>query len=536
MRARHKQTGNKIFVFGSHAGFAFAAALLRLIGIERHALDIAGVGYGHHHFFALDKGFHILFIFQIFNFGASRRGIFVFDFDKLVAHNAVKFFAAAQNRQTFPDFVAEAYQFLVDFVALQTGQALQLQIENGFGLCFRQMIMPVFHLAVGLVNQNHQRLHIARRPGFCQQGVFGVLRARSVADKLNHRIEVFHCYCQTDQSMGAVAGFVQFVDRAPTDNLFTELDESGDNIFQIHHHRPTGVNRQHIHAEARLQRRVFVQLVQNHVRLKITLDFNHHAHALTVGLVADVGNALHPFFLNQFGNFLHHGGLVHLIGNFVNNDGLFVFLYFLNGALGAHHNRAAAGQVGRTRAAVAQNQPAGRKIRPRDVVYQLLGGYLRVVDIGAAGGNYLAQIVRRDVGGHADGNAVGAVDKQVRIACRQHGGLLQAFVIVGHKVDGVFVDILNQSMRHFGQSGLRITHGRRTVAVHGTEVSLTVHHRHAHRKRLRHPHHGFINRRIPVRVIFTQNITDNTGGFAERTVIVITVLVHGINNAAMHRL
>ena len=37
-------------------------------------------------------------------------------------------------------------------------------------------------------------------------------------------------------------------------------------------------------------------------------------------------------------------------------------------------------------------------------------------------------------------------------------------------------------------------------------------------------------------MIFTQNVTDDTGGFTERTVIVITVFVHRIDDPAMHRL
>ena len=39
---------------------------------------------------------------------------------------------------------------------------------------------------------------------------------------------------------------------------------------------------------------------------------------------------------------------------------------------------------------------------------------VRIVDIGDAAVNDLAQVVGRDVGGHADCNALTAVDQQVR--------------------------------------------------------------------------------------------------------------------------
>jgi hypothetical protein len=52
----------------------------------------------------------------------------------------------------------------------------------------------------------------------------------------------------------------------------------------------------------------------------------------------------------------------------------------------------------------------------------------------------LAQVVGRDVGGHAHGDALAAVDQQVREPAGQHHRLgLVAGVVVG-EVDGVLVD------------------------------------------------------------------------------------------------
>jgi hypothetical protein len=56
---------------------------------------------------------------------------------------------------------------------------------------------------------------------------------------------------------------------------------------------------------------------------------------------------------------------------------------------------------------------AGGKIRPLDVLHQLLHGDVRVVDLGADAVDHFAQIVRGHVGGHADGDAGAAVDQQV---------------------------------------------------------------------------------------------------------------------------
>ena len=70
----------------------------------------------------------------------------------------------------------------MDFVALQTGQALQFQIKNSFGLSFRKAVSSVFNLTVGFINQLNQRFNLSRRPGFAQQGVLSFLRIGRIAD------------------------------------------------------------------------------------------------------------------------------------------------------------------------------------------------------------------------------------------------------------------------------------------------------------------------------------------------------------------
>ena len=54
------------------------------------------------------------------------------------------------------------------------------------------------------------------------------------------------------------------------------------------------------------------------------------------------------------------------------------------------------------------------KVRCRDDFHQLIDGHIRVFQRMQAGVDDLVQVVRRDVGRHADRNAAGAVDQQVR--------------------------------------------------------------------------------------------------------------------------
>jgi hypothetical protein len=90
--------------------------------------------------------------------------------------------------------------------------------------------------------------------------------------------------------------------------------------------------------------------------------------------------------------------------------------------------------ISRAGAGLAEDERRGREIRPRDDLDELLDRDRRVFDIGDAGADDLAQIVRRDVRGHADRDAAGAVDEEVREARGEHGGLHARTVVIGREV------------------------------------------------------------------------------------------------------
>ena len=68
----------------------------------------------------------------------------------------------------------------------------------------------------------------------------------------------------------------------------------------------------------------------------------------------------------------------------------------------------------------------------------------------------LAEVVRRDVGGHADRDAAAAVDEQVREPRREHRRLARAAVVGGVEVDGVLVDLAEQLHRERRQPRLGV--------------------------------------------------------------------------------
>src|SRR6185369_2229506 len=102
------------------------------------------------------------------------------------------------------------------------------------------------------------------------------------------------------------------------------------------------------------------------------------------------------------------------------------------------------GQVRLGDARAAVDHRGGRKIRADHVLHQVGDRAVRLIDEQDGGVDDLHQVVRRNVGGHADGDAAGAVDQQVGEARRQYVRLFRRLVEVGREVDGLLLDVGEQ--------------------------------------------------------------------------------------------
>ncbi len=70
-------------------------------------------------------------------------------------------------------------------------------------------------------------------------------------------------------------------------------------------------------------------------------------------------------------------------------------------------------------------------------------------------------------------------------------------------IDGILIDIGQHFLSDLTHLGLGITHRRRAIAIYGTKVTLTVYKHVPKAPFLGHTHHGIIDRRIAMWVIFT---------------------------------
>ncbi len=497
------------------------------------------MGNGHDHFLTLDKVFDIRFKLGLDQFGPARCAELLPDFGHFIDHDLEHTGTVCQNVEIVTNLVGDLTEVFSDLVPLETGQAMQAQIKDRLGLSFAEPVGLISRLIKvrGITfDQLDQRCHVCGWPFAREHFRSCFLWIGSTTDQLDHLIEIGNRNSQTDQGMGALAGFAELIDGPAGDHLLAEINECLDDVTQGHGLRTTAIQRQHVTAEAGLQRRVFEQLSQHHIGHGIALQLDHHAHAVAVTLVTQIGNTLDDLLIDHLGNPLNQAGLVHLIRDFGDDDRFTVLTEGLDMGAAAHHDRAIALAIGTIDTGLAENLTAGREVRTGHMLHQRFDTDIGIFDIGDTGVDHLAEIMRRNISRHTNRDTTGTIDQHIRIACGQNHRFFGLFVIVGLEIDGVLVDIGQQAFRRLGQTGLGVTHGRSRIAIHRAEIALTVNQWKAHGEILRHPHHGVVNRAVTMGVILTHDVTDDTGRFAERLGAVISAHFHGVEDTAVHRL
>ena len=394
---------------------------------------------------------------------------------------------------------------VLDLLALEGGQAGQAHVEDGLGL------------DLGQAEAGHQV--VARR-----------LDVGRLADRPDHLVEVVEGDLEAFQDVSPGAGLLQVELGPAPDDLAAVVDVVLQDGLERQRLRLAVDQGEHVHVERGLHRRVLEQVVQHPVRIGVALDLDVDAHAVAVRLVAQVGDALDLLGADQLGDLLEQGGLVHHVRQLGDDDRHPAVAGLLEGDLGPDDDPAAAVGVhladrvdglvlagdGVAAGLVAEDRAAGREVRAGDVLAEVVRGQLRVVDEGSGGVADLAEVVRRDVGGHADGDARRAVDEQVRQLGRQDRRLLLRAVVVVDEVDGVLVDVGEHLGRDAGQAGLGVAHGRRAVAVDRAEVALAVDERVAHREVLGQADQGVVEGGVAVRVVLAHHLADDGGALAVR--------------------
>ena len=187
--------------------------------------------------------------------------------------------------------------------------------------------------------------------------------------------------------------------------------------------------RQIIDAKGGLQEGVFEELVQLLAGHCAPFQLDDNAHPLAVAFIPQARDAVQASLSHQSSNALDKGGLVHLVGDFSDNDAETPAFHLLNLGFGAHDDPSPARGEGLLDALQPHDDAASGKIGSLDKLHQF--EELHLLDIIPAVDHVdqrigdLSQVVRRNVGGHAHGDTAGSVQEQIGQPGRQHFGLHQ---------------------------------------------------------------------------------------------------------------
>jgi hypothetical protein len=180
--------------------------------------------------------------------------------------------------------------------------------------------------------------------------------------------------------------------------------------------------------------------------------------------------------------------------------------------------------------------PRGREIGRRHDFNQLVDADRGIREHSEARVDDFGEIVRRDVGRHADRDARRSINQQIRQARRQDRWFLLFAVVIRDEIDRFLVDIGGELVGDPLQPALGVAHRRRVVAIDRAEVALAVDQRVAERKVLRHPNQRVVDRHVAVRMVFTHHLADDPGTLHIRPVPDGVGFVHCIEDAPVHGL
>ena len=355
------------------------------------------------------------------------------------------------------------------------------------------------------------------------------------ADDLHHVVEVGDRDEEAVEDVPAGEGLVELELRAAGDHLEAVVHVAAEEVLQVHDARAALVDREHVRAERRLQLGVPVEFVEDDLAHGVALELHDDADILG-GLVADVRDALDDLLLHEVGHVLDHLGLVDHVGNLGDHDPLAVALPLLDLGAAAHADLPPSELVHRADAVHAADHRAGGEVGALHELHEVIDRAVAVVDVVRDAVAELAEVVRRDVRRHAHGDALRAVQQQVRELRRQDGRLGERLVEVRHHVHGVLFEVREHFLGGLLHAHLGVAHGGGAVAVDGAEVAVAVHERHAQRERLRHAHDRLVDGRVAVRVVLAHHLADDAGGLHVLRARGNVELVHAEERPAVDRL
>ena len=502
--------GDVVLVAQLGAGHAPTAAALPAEAVGLDGLDVAAVGQGDDELLVVDEVLDVDVAGVEGDLGAPVGGVVGPDLDQLVLDHLAELGVVGQDRLQLGDGLAQLGQLGLQLLAAEPGQARQLHVEDVLGLHVGEL----------------EGLGDERLPG---GGLVG--RGPDGGDDLVDEIEGLD---EAFDDVGPVPCLAQSELGAPGDDLDLVPDVGLERLEEVEGAGHAVDQGDHVDRVARLQRRVLVEVVEHDEARGVALEGDLELGLALGGGVVDVGDALDDLVVDQLLDLGRGGrdrGLVRHLGD---DDGV-ALLALDDLGPGPQLHRALAGGVGVDHALAAHEQSAGGEVRCLDELHQVLDLGLGVLEEVDGGVDDLAQVVGRDLRRHADGDALGAVDEQVREPGREDRGLGELPAVGVGEVDGLLVDAVEEAHGQVGQAALGVAGGSGTE-VGAAVVAVEVHQRVAQGEGLGHAHEGVVDGAVAVGVEVAHDVAGDAGALHVAAVRAGADVLHAPQDPAVHGL
>ena len=506
---------DEIFLFNLSALDAVTAALLLAIFRKRNALDVAAVRKRDDAGRVGNEILHGNLVLIGDELGAASRvllrAVAVLYIGEIFADDGVNLLGIGENRLIFGNRLEKLSEFCLELLALETDELIKTHFENRVDL------------------------KIAEAEALLQSLLRLLTRLRG-ADDGDDLVEIVDRQEKPVENVLTSLGLLEFKARSARNNLEAVVDVAAEEVFEIQDFRASAVDGEHDRAESRLELRMLVKMIENDLAHRVAFDVDDDSD---VGLrfVADVADAENNLLLDEFGHVLYHFGLVYAVGDLGYDDALAAVLLLLDLGGAADRKLTAAELVHGVDAVYAADLGACREVGTLDELHEIVdSAFVAVLNVVIDTVAELPEIMRRDVGRHADGDTGRAVQKEIRKFSGKYGRLFKRFVEVWRHVDRILLQIAEKFFGNLLHSHLGITHRGRAVAVDGAEVAVAVDERNSERERLGHADDRSVNRAVAVGVVLADYVADDTGRLQMLRVPRVAEFVHRVETAAVNGL
>ena len=283
---------------------------------ELSALDIAQMGYGDD---LSVVGIEVLGVEVlaccIVDLCASLVAPLGFHLDEFVAYHLLAELGVVEN---LLEVGYEFLQFLIlgaQFVLFESGELAQAHLDNCLGLNLVECI-EISHITCFILIMQGQ-LFVGEA---FHQFLDCFLWRFGCTDDVYHLVDIV---AGNDQSLKDVCAFLCFLLvelRAPYHHVVAVFHEIVDELLEVEEHGASLDQRDVVDTEARLELGQFEEFVEDDLGVVLSFDIDDDSHALTVGLVVDVGNALNLLLVDEVSNLLDELSLVDVVWYLVNNN------------------------------------------------------------------------------------------------------------------------------------------------------------------------------------------------------------------------